>query len=186
MAIQPAIDPRTGLPIPIATTGDTDPTGPTGPAATVTHRSSSITYISGTGVAGVDNTAQVVKQIALPANTLTQLGDRIRIRNYWRGDTGPAVTGTCTLNAVPVGHITDTGGTDLFVTESWLHYIDATHANIIEQEGTPGALGALSAMNAAGFQWDQPQTIALSQDAQVANHIIVYAVIVDVFLKGVE
>jgi len=46
------------------------------------HLSHASTYISGTGTAGVDNTAQTVLGTTLPADTLSQVGDRIRIRVY--------------------------------------------------------------------------------------------------------
>ncbi len=182
MVIQPAIDPRTGLPIPIATTGDTGPPGPAGAPGPTAHRQLPISYISATGTAGVDNTAQVVKSISLPANTLTQVGDRLRIRAYWTGTTGTAVTGTLSLNAVTIGHTTDAGAANLQTDESYVHYIDNTHANIIEDEN--GTLGAVSAINVVGFDFASPQTIALSQDAIANNHIIVYEIIVDLFPKG--
>mgnify|MGYP001565766417 CR=1 FL=1 len=147
------------------------------------HHSKACTYISGTGTAGADGTAQAVKTVTLPANSLTQVGDRLRIRMYWAGDTGAPITGTTTLNTVTVANTTDSGTTSLQLTETWLHYIDNTHANIIEQE--VGVLGMLSAVNVAGFDWDSDQDIVLSQDMVALNHIIVYALIVDVMPKGV-
>jgi hypothetical protein len=147
------------------------------------HRSTSATYISGTGVAGADNTAQTVRTETLPANSLWQVGDRVRIRCYWRGDTGTPITGTVKVgpagSEVTVGDITDGGGASWVLTESWLHYIDATHANIIEQEGS--ALGSLSAANVAGFTWTAAQNILFVQSAASGNHCILYALIVDVF-----
>jgi hypothetical protein len=147
------------------------------------HHSLACTYISGSGTAGTDNTAQTVKSVTLPANTCIQVGDRIRIRVYWKGDTGGAVTATTTLNGVTVAHTTDLGGTSYFIDEVYLHYIDATHANIIETEA--GALGALSVENVAGFDWANTQAINVDQDAIVSNHIVVIAVIVDSFPKGI-
>jgi hypothetical protein len=146
------------------------------------HHSKACTYISGTGTAGADNTAQTVKTVTLPANSLTQVGDRIRIRTYWMGNTGSAVTCTQTLNGVTIAHTTDLGATSLFLDESWLHYIDNTHANIIETEA--GALGAVSAPNVAGFDWDSDQAINADQDLVINNHIIVFAIIADVLPKG--
>ena len=146
------------------------------------HHSKACTYISGTGTAGADNTAQTVKTVTLPANSLTQVGDRVRVRTYWQGDTGAPITCTQTLNTVTIAHTTDSGGASLFIDESWIHYIDNTHANIIETEA--GALGAVSAPNVAGFTWDANQDIDADQDAVIANHIIVFAIIVDVLPKG--
>jgi hypothetical protein len=147
------------------------------------HHSKACTYISGTGTAGADGTAQDVKTVTLPANTLLQVGDRVRLRIYWSGDTGSPITATISVNTVPISHTTDIGGASLFINEAYIHYIDNTHGNIIETE--EGALGALSAPNVSGFDWDSDQTIAVSQDNVANNHIIVYALIVDVFPKGV-
>lgn len=150
------------------------------------HRSTPETYISGTGTAGTDNTAMTVKSITVPANTLSQLGDRLRVRVYWTGDTGSPVTGTTKIgpsgSEVTVSHTTDGGAATLQINEAWLHYIDNTHANIIEQEA--GALGAASGVNVSGFDWDSDQNCIFAQDAIANNHVIVYALIIDVFPKG--
>jgi hypothetical protein len=147
------------------------------------HHGKACTYIDGTGTAGADGTAQTVKSVTLPANSASQLGDRVRVRVYWRGDTGAAITATTTVNAVTVSHTTDIGGASFYINEVYLHYIDNTHANIIETEN--GSLGALSAANVAGFDWDSDQTIAVAQDNVANNHIVVIAVIVDCFPKGI-
>jgi hypothetical protein len=151
------------------------------------HHSTAATYISGTGTAGTDGTAQTVKSATIPANTLTQVGDRMRVRVYWKGDTGSPVTGSTSLgptgSEVLISHTTDGGAASLQINEAWLHYIDSTHANIIEVEG--GALGIVSDVNVAGFTWDATQTVKIAQDNVANNHIIVYALIVDVFPKGV-
>jgi hypothetical protein len=146
------------------------------------HHSTGTTYISGTGTAGTDGTAMMVVSRTFPANELVQVGDRVRIRVYWSGDTGAPITGTTYLNSVPIANTTDGGGATLQLNEVWLHYIDNTHANIIENEG--GALGALSAPNVAGFLWDTDQALEIGQDNIANNHIIVYALIIDHFPKG--
>ena len=150
------------------------------------HRSLPITYISGTGTAGADNTAQTVKTLVLPANTLMTVGDRLRISAYWRGDTGVVITGSVKVgpaaSEVLVGDVTDAGGTAIMLTEAWLHYIDNTHANIIEHE--PGGLGTLSAANVSGFTWNAAQNILFTQDAAVGNHCVLFALTVDKFLKA--
>lgn len=147
------------------------------------HYSLACTYIDGTGTAGTDANPQTVKSITLPANSITQVGDRVRVRAYWRGDDGTAITGTTTVNGVTVSHSTDVGGTSFFINEVYLHYVDNTHANIIETEN--GALGDLSAANVAGFDWDSNQTINIDQTNSANNHIVVIAIIVDVFPKGI-
>jgi hypothetical protein len=151
------------------------------------YRASTATYVSGTGTAGSNNNAQTVITRTLPANTLTQLGDRLRIRCYWIGDTGGAITGSIKVGPsgaeVLAGHTTDAGLATFQLIETWLHYIDNTHANIIEQE--VGALGVVSAVNVAGFDWDSSQDIIITQDAAADNRIIVYFVGVDIVPKGV-
>lgn len=151
------------------------------------HRAISITYISGTGTAGTDGTAMTVHTIVLPANTLIQVGDRLRVRAIWKGDTGGPITGTVKLgpsgSEVSISDITDGGATSLQLNEAWLHYIDNTHANIIESEA--GALGGLSAVNVAGFDWDSNQNIIFTQDNIADNRCILFALIVDKFPKGV-
>lgn len=150
------------------------------------HRSTPITYISGTGVAGTDNTAMTIKTLVLPKNTLVQNGDRLRVRTYWKGDTGTPVTGSIKIgpaaSEVLVSHTSDGGAATLQLNEVWLHYIDNTHSNIIENEA--GGLGALSDVNVAGFTWNADQNIIFTQNAIANNHCVLYAVIVDIFPKG--
>ena len=142
------------------------------------------TYVSGSGTAGADGTAQDVKTVVVPANTLTQVNDRLRIRTYWKGDTGGGITGTTKINTVMVAEATDGGGADFFTTEAWLHYLDNTHANIIETGAYP-TTGANSAENVAGFDWASDQNVVISQDNVANNHIIVYCIFLDVFPLGV-
>ena len=138
------------------------------------------TYVSGSGTAGSDGSAQDVKTVVVPANTLTQVNDRLRIRTYWKGDTGGGITGTTKLNTVTVAEATDGGGADFFTTEAWLHYLDNTHANIIETGAYP-ATGQYSAENVAGFDWASDQNVVISQDFVANNHIIVFCIFLDVF-----
>lgn len=144
------------------------------------------TYISGTGTEGVDNVAATLVTVVVAANTLTQVGDRIRVRAYWIGNTGSPITGSTKLgppsSEILIGHTTDIGTASFQVCESWLHYIDNTHANIIEMEN--GALGSVSSANTLGFAWNAVQNVIFTQNKISDNHCIVYAVIVDVFPKG--
>jgi hypothetical protein len=160
--------------------------GPTCTRSLGLHKSTPATYISGTGTAGTDNTAMTVKTITLPANSLTQVWDRIRIRTYFQATTGSAVTGSTKLGpAASEVLIADTAisATSLAITEAWLHYIDNTHANILEQEG--GGIGSTSAINVAGFDWDSAQDIIFTQTQVVNQHLVVFCVIIDVLPKGV-
>ena len=142
------------------------------------------TYISGSGTAGTDNTAQTVKTVVLPAGILHEVGDRIRIRVYFIGDTGGNITMTNTVNGVTIASATDGGGATWFMTETWLHYIDATHANIAEMGATP-ATGSNSAANVAGFDWTSAQNVDTDQDQVAGNHIVVFAIFMEVFPKGI-
>jgi|TARA_Y100000034_G_scaffold4932_2_gene5721 hypothetical protein len=145
----------------------------------------SVTYSGNpTGTAGVDNTAQTVRTITVPANALTQAGDGLRVRAYWTGTTGSAITGSMTVNGVTVAAATDSGGSDFFTNEAWLHYVDSTHATVIETGSYP-ATGTNSAANVAGFDWTSAQDIDLDQDAVVNNHIVVYFLAAYVFPLGI-
>jgi len=150
--------------------------------ATGYHRSLSITYISGTGTAGTDNTAETLKTLVLPANTMTQVGDRLFIEAAWKGTTGSAITGTLKLNGVSISHSTDTAGATSQFNESLLSYIDSTHANVVEEEGSTHH--DLTVMNSAGFNWTANQNITFSQDAALNNHILLYELIVDFMPAG--
>lgn len=145
------------------------------------HRSSSLTYISGTGTAGTDNSAMTIKTITLPLNTLTQVGDRIRVRCYFQATGGAPIDGSSSLNTVLISDVT-VSSTNLAVTEAWLHYIDNTHANIIHMHD--GSLSSQSAANVAGFDWDSNQDLIFTQSAVVGQHLVLYAAIIDVFPKG--
>ena len=141
-------------------------------------------FVSGTGAAGVDNTAQSVASVTIPANSMIEVGDRMRVRAYWRGDSGSPITGTLALNGVTVGSNTDGGAATLQPQEAWLHYVDATHANIMSTNAA-GWDTAVSAANVAGFNWASAQTLAMSQNAIVGNHIVVYFLAPDLFRKPV-
>lgn len=146
------------------------------------HLASADTYISGTGTAGTDNTATTIMTITLAANKLTQVGDRVRIRCYWSGTTGTNLIGTAKLNNVTISHTTDGGAASMQINEVWLHYIDNTHANIIEMEN--GTLGDLSAANVAGFSWNTAQDLIFTQNQASSNHAVLYAIIIDYMPKG--
>ena len=142
----------------------------------------STNYVSGTGIAGVDNTAQIVQTVALAANTLTQVGDRVRVRVYWQGTSGSPIIGALALNGVAIAAQTDSGAGKFQVSEAWLHYIDATHANIISMNA--GTLDlVISGANVAGFNWAGSQDITLSQNQISNNHIIVFFMAADIFHK---
>jgi hypothetical protein len=150
------------------------------------HLSHASTYISGTGTAGVDNTAQTVYGTNIPGDTLKQVGDRLRVRSYWAGTTGSPITGAVKLgplsSEILISDTTDGGAASLQINEAWLHYVDNTHANIIETES--GALGTLSAVNVAGFTWNAVQSLIFTQNQIGNNHCVLYALIIDVYQKG--
>ena len=143
---------------------------------------SGATYVSGTGTAGAPNTAQTVMTRTIPSNTLTQNGDRLRIRVYAFSAINAGIVATVKLNGVPVADFNVVTATVPDIVECYLHYIDNTHANIIEQE--IGAIGSLSAVNVAGFNFASSQDITVEQTAVVLNFITIYGVFVDVLPKG--
>jgi hypothetical protein len=138
------------------------------------------TYISGTGTAGTDNTAMDVKSITIPANTLTQLGDRIRIRTYQFATVGPNILGTLKFNGVTIAVTPNMNSTDIVVEEIYLHYIDNTHANILHGNNLNN-----TALNVAGFDWSSAQDLVISQNAVSSQHLVVAAMMVDRFPKGI-
>jgi hypothetical protein len=151
------------------------------------HQSTSSTYVSGTGTAGTANTAMTVLTRTLKANVLTQVGDRLRIRCYFFANSAAPIIGTVKLgpaaSEVTVANITHSGGALSALVECWLHYIDSTHCNIIEQE--VGALGSLTAVNVAGFTWNAQQNIIFTQNQVGGNFTTVYGLFVDYLPLGV-
>ena len=125
-----------------------------------------------------------MQNVDVPANTFTHVGDGLRIKIYFRGDTGGGITMTNTVNTVTVAAATDGGGTDWFMTETWLHYIGVNNANIAEMGATP-ATGSNTAANVGGFDWSAAQDVDCDQNQVSANHIVVYAIFLDVYPKGV-
>lgn len=144
----------------------------------------SCSYVSGTGTAGTNNVAGTVKSITLPANILTQVGDRLRLRTYWKGDTGGPVTATAALNGVDIATSQDVGAASFFVTENYIHYTSGTSANIIEG-GVYPATGTHSNNNVGGFAWASTQSFAVMQNQIADNRVIVYCMFADVLPKGV-
>ena len=139
-------------------------------------------FISGAGVEGVDDTAQVVQSIVVPANTLREVGDRLRVHTFWRGDGGASVTGSLTLNGVLVAETTGSGQSTPHISEAWLSYVDPTHANLISYEDGV-AVEALTQENVAGFDWANEQTLALAQSQSGNNHIKLFSLVGDVYPK---
>lgn len=150
------------------------------------HLSTATTYISGTGTVGTSGTAMTVISRTLAANSLTQVGDRTRIRAYFFANSAAPIVASVVVgisgSGVTTSHTTHSGAGASGLNECWLHYIDATHANIIEQE--QGMLGVLSAPNVAGFSWTSAQEIAIKQDGVGGNFLTVYGVVVDILPKG--
>ena len=143
--------------------------------------SCSATYVSGTGTAGTANTAQTIITRSMPANTLRQNGDRVRIRVYLFSAVAASITITVKVNGVSVAAFGVATPSIPDVIECYLHYIDDTHANILENEIT--GIGALSAVNVAGFAFTSNQNITIEQTAVVNNFATIYGVFVDVLPK---
>jgi hypothetical protein len=140
----------------------------------------STSYIDGTGTAGADGTAQTVKTIAIPANTLTQVGDSIWFEFGFRPDTGTALAATGTVNGVTVMSFTTATDAVLLRRVFILEYIDSTHANLWWL--TAGGVGSA---NLAGFDWTASQDVDIDQNNIANNHLVVYSMIGIVRPKGV-
>ena len=136
-----------------------------------------------TGTSGNANTAETIITRVLAANALIQAGDRIRIRTWVFITGGAALTITTKLNGVTIADIVHTGAAEFDLTEAWLHYVDDTHFNLIEQE-TGSGLGALSAINVAGSDWDAAQDITIEQNAAAGSYATVYGIFIDIFPIG--
>jgi len=151
------------------------------------HISTSSTYVSATGTAGTANTDMTVITRTLNADIMIANKDRLRIRVYFFANSLAPIVMTLKLgpgaSEVAIADITHSGGTSSGLVESWLHYIDSTHANVIEQE--PGGLGNLSAINVSGFTWNAAQNIIITQNAVIGNFITVYGIFVDYLPLGV-
>ena len=136
-----------------------------------------------TGTAGNANTAETIITRVLAANALIQAGDRIRIRTWVFITGGAALTITTKLNGVTISDLVHTGAAEFDLTEAWVHYVDDTHFNLIEQE-TGSGLGDLTAVNVAGSNWDAQQDITVEQDAAAGSYATVYGIFVDIFPIG--
>ena len=136
------------------------------------------------GTAGTANTDMNIITRVLAANSLIRQGDRLRIRTWMFISGGAAITVTTKINGIDVGTVTHTGADEFDLTESWLHYIDDTHFNLIEQE-TGSGLGDLSAVNVSGIDWDASQDIVIHQTAAPGSYATVYGIFVDILPLGV-
>lgn len=146
-----------------------------------TVNTTSTTYISGTGTAGTDNTAMDVLTRTFAGGIMKETGDRIRIRAYYQATGGTPIEGQIKVNGVEVADYS-VGSTSLQVVEAWLHWTSDTNANIIEVDNANP--GALSAINASGFDWANDQDIVFAQTAVVAQHLVVYFFAIDFFPAG--
>lgn len=135
-----------------------------------------ITYVGAT-IAGTDNTSMGLITKLLPAKTLTKLGDRVRFRVYFSATAGSNISGNLTLNGIAVSE-TIINGTNIRVAEVWIHYRDATHANILESGATP-EVGAMSAINVAGFDWENDQDVTFHQTQVFTQHLALHCLFVD-------
>jgi hypothetical protein len=150
----------------------------------------STSYVDGTGTAGTDNTAMTVKSVNIDADTLTQVGDRVHISVKYKTDTGTALAPTMTVNGVTTVAVTATA-TDASVhtMETWLSYIDSTHANVTSWwRAANGAVAqevTNSGSNVASFAWGSVQAVNIVQNAIANNRIIVTEIVMTVYPKGV-
>ena len=153
------------------------------PAGALTaHRSSPFTFASPNGVAGADGAAAALATIVIPANTLTKIGDRLRIYAYFQASGAGPITAALKLG--PPGAEVTIG--DLIVSNSALALIQCgvlytaqRRAHVIEEEA--GAVGASSGVNVQGFMWTSDSNLIFTQSQVVGQHLTLYSLIVDIF-----
>lgn len=142
-----------------------------------------VSYISGTGTAGTDNTAQTVKSITLPAGALNKVGQGIRIRVFYEISAATAIVVALTLNGVTI----DTKSTAVTSPERFqadVMYVDGTHANFSGDFDTGGigtdvwTVGAIG-INAGSFAFASDQVLAVTQTKVAATHVTVYEIRVE-------
>ena len=124
---------------------------------------SDMNYV-GEGIEGADNTAQTILSKTLAAGTLSSVKDRIRCRCFWRTTGAAVITGTLTINGVPVASTMVVGAASFQIQESWVHYLDAGRANVIEQ--IDGKAGPLSGVAIPGFDWAHDQVVAFAKRSE--------------------
>lgn len=140
-------------------------------------------YVSGTGTAGSAGVAGAVKSVTIPANSLSGVGQALRITYLCApNDAAGTLSYFLTLNGVTIGSSlafpTNTNGQWGTVT---IYYVDSTHANSIG-EGT-NASGNLSrasgGINTAGFDWTSAQTLSAAQTSVGGKLMTVYLLYVE-------
>ena len=145
-----------------------------------------LSYVSSIGVSGNPDTNMVVVGRSFPPELTQQIGNRIRIRAFMRSSGGAPIVGTVKFgqigSEVSVGEHNFIGASQFGLLESWIHYIDNSHANIIEQKP---ALGDFTAINVAGFSWDSIQSLIVTQSASPGSFITVYGLFIDLLPAGV-
>jgi len=142
--------------------------------ANIRHRNLPITYVAGFGTptSGTDNTAMFVKSLALPANTLTRVGDRIHIMCSYKATTGGIIEGDLTLNGVALSSVF-VNNADLVRMEVYLEYVNSTTANIID------LISSNTAVQVGSFDFTASQDLVIAQTAVASQHIDIYSLTVD-------
>jgi len=141
-------------------------------------------YVSGTGTAGVDNTAQTVKSITLKANSLNAVGRRIRISLLYASVGAGAGLWATQLNGV-VFDLSQTAAAGRTLEQVFeISYVDNTHANIINKgisgyNTAAGFFGTQAQVNIAGFNFAVDQTLAVTQTQVASYHLTVYEIVVE-------
>ena len=140
-------------------------------------------YVSATGTAGADNTAQIVKQITLKANSLNALMRCVRIRARIVSSSGsniaPAIyfgtagtTGDLLLGAANASNFS--GGTLL---EYFVYYVTATtlHADANASSFASGFV----TNGTTNINFAADMKISVTQSQTAATHITVYSILVE-------
>lgn len=146
-------------------------------------------YVSATGTAGADNTAQIVKSLTLKANSMNALGRGIRVCVFFTSSAATVITtvlrlGTAGTTAdqtiAATGAINGSSGVYLtadvlFSAAGTIHAFGAAFNNLA---GTLAAT-VLNANASTNIANGSDMIISVGQSAAVATHITVYAIRVE-------
>lgn len=150
-----------------------------------------LSYVSAAGTAGTDNTAQIVKQIALPANTLNATGRGLRFRVLFAGNTATAIQttfylGTAGTTGDQVLTTTSLAATTTQAVVASVLYANATTTHQSDclryyANGAVPATGSLASWTGltTNQNWAAPMFFSVHQAAVAATHITVYAILVE-------
>lgn len=141
-----------------------------------------VAYVSGSGTAGSPATAQTVKSAVVKANTLTTLGQTLRIRISFGSSSGSNIQALTTLNGVglytsAIATAANYSAPSNGFFEAELAYLDSTHANLRSLLWNASLASTMHNFNISGFNWAADQTLAFAQNAVSSTALTVYTIL---------